>query len=87
VHALRNVIAHKSGVIDDRGGERNLKNIARLRCLKCVYTYGGNSVFVSREGIDSILGVYDRFRRMYTEYFVRQRKNTTRKQIDFSGKV
>jgi hypothetical protein len=71
LHALRNVIAHKSGVIDDQGGERNLKNIARLRRLKGVYIYGGNSVFVSREGIDSILGVCDRFRGMYTECFMR----------------
>jgi hypothetical protein len=71
LHALRNVIAHKSGVIDERGGEQNLKNIARLRRLEGVYIYGGNSVFVSREGVDAILGLCDRFRRMYTEYFVR----------------
>ena len=71
LHALRNVIAHKNGVTDDQGGERNLKNIARLKRLKGVYIYGGNSIFISWEGIDSILGVCDRFRRIYTEYFMR----------------
>jgi len=71
LHALRNAIAHKSGVIDDRDEERYPKNIPRLKRLKGVYIYGGNSIFISREGMDSILGVCDRFRRMYTEHFVR----------------
>ena len=71
LHALRNVIAHKSGVIDGQDAERNLRNVARLRRLKGVYIYGGNSVFVSREGTESVLGVCDRFRGMYTEHFMR----------------
>ena len=68
LHALRNIITHKSGVIDERDREKNLKNLSRLKHLKGVYIYGGNSVFVSREGIDYIFGICDRFKKIYINY-------------------
>ena len=68
---LRNAIAHKSGVIDGRSEAQNLKNIEKLKRLRGVYIYGGNSVFVSQEGIDHILGICDRFRKVYTEHFIK----------------
>jgi hypothetical protein len=72
LHALRNVISHGSGVIDDRDKNKNLKNFKKIRRLKGVFIYGGNSVFISQEGVGYILEICDNFRRIYKEYFIHQ---------------
>ncbi|MCL2816703.1 MAG: hypothetical protein FWD23_19050 [Oscillospiraceae bacterium] len=69
LHVLRNIIAHKNGVIDERNGEKNLRNIAKLKRLKGVYIYGGNSVFVSEDGIAHILKICDTFKKKYISCF------------------
>ena len=72
MHTLRNIIAHKSGVLDDRNREKKLKDISKLKRLKGVYIYGGNSIFISREGIDHMLKVCDNFREIYAENFIKK---------------
>ena len=67
LQALRNIIAHKNGVIDDRDEERNLKYMDKLKRLKGVYIYGGNSVFISREGIGHILAICKSFKNTYRQ--------------------
>ena len=66
LRALRNAIAHKSGVVSDQAG----KTIAKLKRLKGVYVYAGNSIFISREGVDHILGICDSFRRVFSANFI-----------------
>ena len=73
LQALRNIIAHKNGIIDDRDEERNLKDMDKLKRLKGVYIYGGNSVFVSQEGIEHILAICRNFNRIYTRSFVHRK--------------
>ena len=70
LHALRNAISHKSGVIYGQNKEANLKNIAKIKRLKGVYIYGGNSIFVSKQGIDYIFGICENFKKIYTENFI-----------------
>ena len=70
LHTLRNVIVHKNGVIGDRSQTKNMKSIYKLKRLKGVYIYGGNSVFISRDGIDHILQICDNFRKVYAEHFI-----------------
>ena len=72
MNTLRNIIAHKSGVLDDRDRERKLRDIAKLKRLKGVYIYGGNSIFISEEGVAHMLKVCDTFRALYAENFLRQ---------------
>ena len=70
LHALRNAIAHKSGVISDRNEDRNLRSIEKLKRLQGVYIYGGNSIFISKEGVANILDICDRFRIIYVQHFI-----------------
>ena len=73
LQALRNIIAHKNGIIDDRDEERNLKDMNKLKRLKGVYIYGGNSVFISQEGIEHILAICKKFKRIYNNSFVHRK--------------
>jgi len=35
-----------------------------------VYIYGGNSIFISDEGIATILDICDRFRKIFVDRFI-----------------
>jgi len=70
LNTLRNVISHMGGVVNARDEERNIKIIDKLKRLRGVYVYGGNSVFVSEEGVGSILNICGNFKELYTKYFV-----------------
>ena len=49
LHILRNIIVHGNGVIDE--GYNNEVLLEKLRRLPGVYLYGGNSTFISEEGV------------------------------------
>jgi uracil-DNA glycosylase len=70
LRTLRNTISHKSGVIDEQDRKRSLNTVSKLKRLKGIYIYGGNSVFVSQEGITHILAICNRFKETYTDYFL-----------------
>jgi len=49
LHVLRNIIVHGNGVLDDTYNNEVI--LEKLRRLPGVYLYGGNSTFISEEGV------------------------------------
>lgn len=69
LNTLRNIIVHSSGVVSEEE-ENAVRKIAKLKRLRGVYLYGGNSIFISNEGVEYILGICNNFRKIYTNNFI-----------------